>query len=120
MPGSEKFSAKMQSPGARRGKARPFLKGRQVDPDACAGNPGAAWRHASAARDLLIEYLHLIQDRYNRPLPSPHLAALAHDLRLPMAEAIRDVPPSMRIWDVIDDDTTLPYSPRSRSESATA
>jgi formate dehydrogenase len=36
-------------------------------------------------RDLLIEFLHLIQDQY-RCLSTPHLAALAHEMRLAMAE----------------------------------
>jgi formate dehydrogenase len=36
-------------------------------------------------RDLLIEFLHLIQDEYHC-LSMPHLAALAHEMRLAMAE----------------------------------
>ena len=105
MPGSEKFSTKMQSPGARRGKARPFLKGRQVDPDAVQ-EIQALLGGTPRRRDLLIEYLHLIQDRYNR-LSHRHLAALAHDLRLPMAEVF-ETATFYAHWDVIDDDTTLP------------
>jgi formate dehydrogenase len=36
-------------------------------------------------RDLLIEYLHLIQDSYGE-ISAAHLAALAEEMRLPMAE----------------------------------
>ena len=36
-------------------------------------------------RDLLIEYLHLIQDKYGR-LAAAHLAALAHEMKLALAE----------------------------------
>src|SRR5205823_8777782 len=36
-------------------------------------------------RDLLIEHLHLIQDRYGH-LSAAHLAALAQEMRLPLAE----------------------------------
>ncbi len=36
-------------------------------------------------RDLLIEFLHLIQDRYGH-LSAPHLRALAHEMRLAQAE----------------------------------
>ena len=36
-------------------------------------------------RDMLIEYLHLIQDKFNH-LSAAHLAALAELMRLPMAE----------------------------------
>ena len=37
-------------------------------------------------RDLLIEYLHLIQDKYNQ-ISAAHLAALAEEMRIPMSEA---------------------------------
>ena len=36
-------------------------------------------------RDLLIEFLHLIQDQFGF-IGAAHLAALAHEMRLPMAE----------------------------------
>jgi formate dehydrogenase len=37
------------------------------------------------SRDLLIEHLHLVQDKYGR-LSTPHLAALAQEMRLALAE----------------------------------
>ena len=105
MPGPEKFSGGMRSPGARRGRARPFPKGRQVDPEALR-EIRALLGDAPRRRDLLIEYLHLVQDRYNR-LSHRHLVALAHDLRLPMAEVF-ETATFYAHWDVVDDDTALP------------
>jgi formate dehydrogenase beta subunit len=65
-------------------KVRPTAKGRTVDPKA-----GEAVREllgdASRQRDLLIEHLHRINDRHGH-LPAPHLAALAQEMRLPLAE----------------------------------
>ncbi|MCZ6763835.1 MAG: NAD(P)H-dependent oxidoreductase subunit E, partial [Alphaproteobacteria bacterium] len=51
-------------------------------------------------RDLLIEYLHLIQDRYGCLAPG-HLAALAEELRLPMAE-VYEIATFYAHFDVID------------------
>ena len=100
MPGSEKFSANMKSPGGRRGKARPFLKGRQVDADAHQ-EIQALLGDTPRQRDLLIEYLHLIQDRFSC-LSHRHLAALAHEMRLPMAEVF-ETATFYAHWDVVDD-----------------
>ena len=101
MPGSEKFSGNMKSPGARRGKARPFLKGRQVDGDALQ-EIQALLGDTPRQRDLLIEYLHLIQDRFSC-LSHRHMAALAHEMRLPMAEVF-ETATFYAHWDVVDDD----------------
>ena len=67
-----------------RGKGRKTPKGRQLDDQ--------AWEEVRALlgdrvrrRDLLIEYLHLIQDRYGH-LSAAHLRALAEEMRLSMAE----------------------------------
>ena len=74
----------VQHPGLGRGRARPTPKGRQIDPAAqseiatlLAGRP--------LRRDLLIEHLHLIQDRYHQ-ISAAHLAALAEAMRLSFAE----------------------------------
>ena len=67
-----------------RGKGRYKPKGRMVDErarDEVAALIGAA----VPPRDMLIECLHLIQDKY-RHLSAAHLAALAELMRLPMAE----------------------------------
>ncbi len=67
-----------------KGKARAFPKGRQVDPNA-AEEVSALLGNASRQRDHLIEYLHLIQDKYGH-LSAAHMAALAAEMRLAMAE----------------------------------
>jgi len=65
-------------------RARAFAKGRQVDPKALAE---LDWllEDRPKSRDQLIEHLHAIQDHYGH-LSARHLAALAHLMRLPMAE----------------------------------
>ena len=73
-----------QHPGARRGRARATPKGRQVDP-AALDAVRALLENRPRQRDLLIEYLHLIQDAHGA-LSAAHLAALADEMRLPMAE----------------------------------
>src|ERR1700709_1957267 len=73
-----------EPPGAGRKRAKATPKGRQIDPTAAheielllAGRP--------RRRDLLIEHLHLIQDRY-RQISAAHLAALADEMKLAFAE----------------------------------
>ncbi len=68
--------------GRRQGRNHP--KGRQVDPAALA-EVQALLGARERRRDLLIEFLHLIQDRYGH-LAARHLAALAEEMRLPQAE----------------------------------
>ena len=70
--------------GGNRRKSRAFPKGRQVQPDA-RGDVQKLLKGRSLARDLLIEHLHLIQDKYGQ-LSAPHLAALAEHMKLAMAE----------------------------------
>ncbi|HEX6321660.1 MAG TPA: NADH-ubiquinone oxidoreductase-F iron-sulfur binding region domain-containing protein [Burkholderiales bacterium] len=65
-------------------KVRPTPKGRTVDPQA-REEVRALLGEASRQRDLLIEHLHRINDRYGY-LPARHLAALAEEMRLPLAE----------------------------------
>jgi NADH:ubiquinone oxidoreductase subunit F (NADH-binding)/NADH:ubiquinone oxidoreductase subunit E len=70
--------------GASRERKRQAPKGRRVDPAALA--EVQALLGSSARRsDLLIEHLHLIQDRYGH-LSTAHLAALAAEMRLAQAE----------------------------------
>jgi NADH:ubiquinone oxidoreductase subunit F (NADH-binding)/NADH:ubiquinone oxidoreductase subunit E len=80
------FTPKRPGSGANGGKrkARAFPKGRQVNPDA-REDVRALLGDASRRRDLLIEHLHLIQDRYGH-LSADHLAALAQEMKLAMAE----------------------------------
>ncbi|HZT24191.1 MAG TPA: NAD(P)H-dependent oxidoreductase subunit E [Pseudolabrys sp.] len=73
-------------PGSARGRRRPPLtpKGRQVDPVALE-EVRALLTDRPRRRDLLIEHLHLLQDRYGC-LSAAHLAALAAEMRLALAE----------------------------------
>src|ERR1700693_2765628 len=67
----------------RRGpRKRP--KGRELDGQAAA-DIAVLLGDAPRRRDLLIEFLHRIQDRYGH-LSAAHLVALASELRLAMTE----------------------------------
>ena len=65
-------------------RIRPTPKGRAVDPKALE-EVRALLGDAPRRRDLLIEHLHRINDRFGH-LPAAHLAALAQDMRLAYAE----------------------------------
>jgi NADH:ubiquinone oxidoreductase subunit F (NADH-binding)/NADH:ubiquinone oxidoreductase subunit E len=67
-----------------RGKGRRTPKGRQFD-DAALAEVQALLGDNPRRRDLLIEFLHLIQDEYGQ-LSAAHLRALAEEMRLSMAE----------------------------------
>ena len=73
-----------EHPGAGRKRAKPTPKGRQVDPKALA-EIEALLGDRPRRRDLLIEHLHLIQDRYHQ-ISAAHLAALAELMKLSFAE----------------------------------
>jgi len=67
-----------------RGRGRGTPRGRQLDDTArkeVRALLGNRWRR----RDLLIEFLHLIQDEYGH-LSASHLRALAEEMRISMAE----------------------------------
>ena len=68
----------------QKGKIRPTLKGRSVDPQARA-DIAALLGDAPRRRDLLIEHLHRIQDKYGQ-LAAKHLAALAEAMMLSQTE----------------------------------
>src|ERR1043165_8572136 len=65
-------------------KVRPYPKGRPVDAGALE-EVRVLLGDEPRRRDLLIEHLHKINDRYGH-LSAAHLAALAHEMRLAMAE----------------------------------
>ncbi len=56
--------------------------------------------------DLLIEFLHLIQDKYGH-LSSSHLVALAHDMKMAPTE-VYEVATFYHHFDVVKDDATPP------------
>ena len=67
-----------------KGRGRRTPKGRQLDDEALAEVRGLLG-DAPRRRDLLIEFLHLIQDRHGH-LSAAHLRALAEEMRLAQAE----------------------------------
>ncbi|WP_119287427.1 NAD(P)H-dependent oxidoreductase subunit E [Azohydromonas sediminis] len=69
---------------AARQRRREAPKGRRVEPQALA-EVRALLGDAPRARDLLIEHLHKLQDRYGH-LAARHLAALAQEMRLSQTE----------------------------------
>ncbi|MGI9449331.1 MAG: NAD(P)H-dependent oxidoreductase subunit E [Geminicoccaceae bacterium] len=75
---------KQRHPGSGRGKGRTHPKGRQLD-DQALKNVRALLGDQPRDRDLLIEFLHLIQDRYGH-LSAAHMTALAEEMRLAQTE----------------------------------
>ncbi|MBR0697588.1 NADH-ubiquinone oxidoreductase-F iron-sulfur binding region domain-containing protein [Bradyrhizobium lablabi] len=73
-----------EHPGAGRKRAKATPKGRQVDPTA-AHEIEQLLGVRPRQRDMLIEYLHLIQDKYHQ-ISAAHLAALADEMKLAFAE----------------------------------
>src|SRR5213082_1130694 len=83
---SQEF-ARHRSPiiGVRmKARIRPTPKGRAVDPKALE-EVRALLGDAPRRRDLLIEHLHRIQDRYGH-ISAPHIVALAAEMKLAMTE----------------------------------
>jgi len=89
--------------GRRRPPRTP--KGRQVDPQA-REQIRALLGERERRRDLLIEHLHLIQDRYGH-LSAAHLAALAQEMRLALAE-VYEVATFYAHFDVVKEGGTPP------------
>jgi formate dehydrogenase len=69
---------------ATKERKRQAPKGRRVDPQALS-EVQALLGDAPRRRDLLIEHLHLINDRFGQ-LSSQHLAALAQEMRMAQTE----------------------------------
>ena len=87
------------------GKSRKTPKGRQVDDDAVQ-DIQSLLGDRSRRRDLLIEFLHLIQDHYGH-LSADHIAALADEMRLAQAE-VYEVATFYAHFDVVREDETPP------------
>ncbi len=88
-----------------KGKGRRTPKGRQVD-DAALDEIRALLGDRPRRRDLLIEHLHLIQDRYGH-LSAVHLRALGEEMRMAQAE-IYEVATFYAHFDVIKEGKTPP------------
>ncbi|MGE0564799.1 MAG: NAD(P)H-dependent oxidoreductase subunit E [Pseudolabrys sp.] len=89
--------------GRRRPPRTP--KGRQVDPKAL-DEVRALLTDRPRRRDLLIEHLHLIQDKYGH-LSAAHLAALAAEMRMAQAE-VYEVATFYSHFDVVKEGETPP------------
>jgi formate dehydrogenase len=96
--------AKKKGQGGR-GRVRSTPKGRRVDPKALA-EVLALLGDAPRSRDLLIEHLHKIQDRYGC-LSAPHLVALAGEMKMAMAE-VYEVATFYHHFDVVKEGDTPP------------
>ena len=94
-----------------RQRKRAAPKGRRVDPEALA-QVQALLGDESRQRDLLIEHLHKVQDRYGH-LSSAHLAALAQEMRLPQAE-VYEVASFYHHFDIVKEGEAAPAPPRPR------
>jgi formate dehydrogenase len=92
-------------PGSGRRKTRSEPKGRQVDPQAL-DDVQALLGDRSRQPDLLIEHLHLIQDRYGH-LSAVHLAALAYEMKLALVE-VYEVASFYAHFDIVLDGETAP------------
>jgi formate dehydrogenase len=103
---SEQTPHDFHHPGSGRRKAPSYPKGRQVDPDAVT-EVRALLGDTPLRRDLLIEYLHVIQDAHHGLLPR-HLAALADLMKLSLVE-VYEVATFYAHFDVAtDDDVEMP------------
>ncbi|WP_323766273.1 NAD(P)H-dependent oxidoreductase subunit E [Marinovum sp.] len=88
-----------------RGKGRRTPKGRQFDDQALA-EVQALLGERPRRRDLLIEFLHLIQDAHGH-LSAAHLRALCEEMKLPMAE-VWEVATFYAHFDPLREDETPP------------
>lgn len=88
-----------------RGKGRPVTKGRQTDDKALA-DIQALLGTRERRKDLLIEFLHLIQDQYGC-LAAGHLRALADELKLAQSE-VYEVASFYAHFDVVLEGETPP------------
>jgi formate dehydrogenase len=108
---------RFEHPGAGRRRARSIPKGRDVHPEAkhqIETLLGARPR----VRDMLIEYLHLIQDTYKQ-ISAAHLAALADEMRLAYAEVFETATFYAHFDIVKEDDPPLPPLPIRVCDSIT-
>jgi formate dehydrogenase beta subunit len=87
-------------PGKKRRRPSSTPKGRQIDPRALE-EVRALLGERPRRRDLLIEYLHLLQDCYGH-LSAPHLAALAAEMKLAQSE-VYEVATFYAHFDVVKD-----------------
>ncbi len=104
-PSSPAASAVTSPPSGKRSRVRSTPKGRRVEPEA-PDQVRALLGEAPRRRDLLLEFLHLIQDRYGC-LAAPHLVALADELKMAMAE-VYEVATFYHHFDVVKEGESAP------------
>jgi len=92
-------------PGSSRRRGRTVPKGRQVFPSA-QNDVRALLGDAPRRRDLLIEFLHLIQDACGH-ISAAHLMALAEEMKLAQAE-VYEVATFYAHFDVVKEGETPP------------
>ena len=88
-----------------KGKGRRTPKGRQFE-DKALNEVKALLENRPRQKDLLIEFLHLIQDKYGY-LSAQHLCALAEELKISMAE-VYEVASFYAHFDIVKEDETPP------------
>src|SRR5262245_50410601 len=98
-------SAVQAAPRGKRSRVKGKPKGRAVDPKA-REEVSALLGNEPRRRDLLIEHLHKIQDRYGY-LSAAHLVALAAEMKLAMAE-VYEVATFYHHFDVVKDGEPAP------------
>ncbi len=96
---------KKERQSTKRARVRGTPKGRSVDPKA-REEVRALLKDAPLRRDLLIEHLHRIQDRYGH-LSAAHLVALADEMKLSMTE-VYEVATFYHHFDVIKEGDVPP------------
>jgi formate dehydrogenase len=101
---NDRAPSKPQQQG-NRARVRSTPKGRRVDPRA-RDEIQALLKNDPRRRDLLIEYLHRIQDRYGR-LSAAHLVALADEMKLAMTE-VYEVATFYHHFDVVKEGDATP------------
>src|SRR5579871_1761123 len=106
---SDSVTVITSEPGSKKkkraaGRAR-SMKGRSVNPKA-REEVRALLGDSPRRRDLLIEHLHKIQDRYGC-LAAPHLVALADEMKMAMAE-VYEVATFYHHFDVIKEGDPQP------------
>jgi len=102
----QSLGARQQGDKSSRGKGKYKPKGRMLEPVALAEVQALLGSDVTLQRDMLIEYLHIIQDS-QKHLSARHLAALAHLMRLPMAE-VWEVASFYDHFDLVRENETAP------------
>src|SRR5262245_34305554 len=104
-PKASSSGSTLPPPKGKRSRVRATPKGRPVDPQARA-DVQALLGEAPRRRDLLIEHLHKIQDRFGH-LSAAHMAALAAEMKMAMAE-VYEVATFYHHFDVVKEGETAP------------